>query len=75
MLTPKENIIQLFVNEKCKNCKNALWLSVKPFYYVTADGVKHRENKAALCLKKAKKSREKCEIKYSVDCGNCDGND
>ena len=74
MLTPSENVVKLFNNEKCKGCKYALWIYVKPFYYWTADGVKHRENKAAVCRKYAKIIREICSRDYSICGGDCNGN-
>ena len=75
MLTPKENVIKLFINEKCKGCRYALWIYVRPFYYVTADGIKHRENKAALCRKYAKESRERCSGMCLVVERECERND
>ena len=60
MLTPTSNVVRLFYNEKCKECENAVWVYVKPYYYWTADGVKHRENKAAVCRKYLEKERQVC---------------
>lgn len=60
MLTPTSNVVRLFYNEKCKGCENAVWIYVKSFYYITADGMKHRDNKAALCKKYIQKARQVC---------------
>lgn len=60
MLTPTSNVVRLFYNEKCKGCENAVWIYVKSFYYITADGMKHRDNKAALCKKYIQKARQAC---------------
>ena len=68
MLTPTRNVVRLFYNEKCKGCENAVWVYVKPYYYWTADGVKHRENKAAVCMKYAAELRERCEKGYLIAC-------
>lgn len=60
MLTPTSNVVRLFYNEKCKGCENAVWIAVPRFYYATPDGMKYRDNKAALCKKYLEKERQAC---------------